>query len=435
MGAGKASRTSASTATSKKTATVPKKSTTPRSVIERSGTKVSKPTAVSSKQRSTSIKSNNDILFEKAYTFYKSDDYANSFPLFKTLAEEGYEKAYGYMGLAYELGEGVSVDHDLMVKYFVMAVESGSSWCAYRLGEYYYKKRDYGKALSNYMECGFSKQWSGFRSNALYKAGMMNEKGEGTEINLEQAILCYRESAKQSNSLYSDARSALKRLGVPLEMVEDFVDATPAMIAGLSAKAMYEKGSDYESGWSNQFSLTKAYAYYKASADAGYAKACVKMGEIFVSSSYPFNDKAKSNSYYQKAISAYKQIEGSNGEACYELGRIYQYGKGVKANIEQAKYYYKVGASLGEKNASWRYGLICKDQKSYYEAFTFFLKAAEAGQGMAMYEVAEMYEKALGVEMSKEKAIEWYLKCEKSNYASASDAKRALRRLGVVENK
>ena len=31
--------------------------------------------------------------------------------------------------------------------------------------------------------------------------------------------------------------------------------------------------------------------------------------------------------------------------------------------------------------------------------------------------------------------IEWYLKCEKNNYASASDAKRALRRLGVVENK
>ena len=186
-------------------------------------------------------------------------------------------------------------------------------------------------------------------------------------------------------------------------------------------------------GQVNFRSVTRAY--YKASADAGYAKACVKMGEIFVSSSYPFNDKAKSNSYYQKAISAYKQIEGSNGEACYELGRIYQYGKGVKANIEQAKYYYKVGASLGEKNASWRYGLICKDQKSYYEAFTFFLKAAEAGQGMAMYEVAEMYEKAEGVEMSKEKAIEWYLKCEKSNYASASDAKRALRRLGVVENK
>ena len=154
-----------------------------------------------------------------------------------------------------------------------------------------------------------------------------------------------------------------------------------------------------------------------------------------MSSYYPFNDKSKSDKFYQKAFKIYKQKEGSSGEACYELGRMYQSGYGIAADQEQAKYYYKSGALLGDKNASWRFGLICKDEMEYPDAYKFFLKAAEAGQGMAMYELAKLYEEGMGVNMSRERAIEWYTKCAESNYVARTDARKALRRLGAIEEK
>lgn len=161
----------------------------------------------------------------------------------------------------------------------------------------------------------------------------------------------------------------------------------------------------------------------------------MKMGEIYVSKYYPFNDKATSDKYYKKAFKIYKQKESSDGEACYALGRMYHNGNGVAVDKEQAKFYYKSGALLGDKNASWRFGLICKDEMEYPEAYKFFLKAAENGQGMAMYELAKLYEEGLGVTMSRERAIEWYTKCVNSNYVARTDARKALKRLGAIEEK
>lgn len=380
------------------------------------------------------VTGNMEGVFEKAIGFYRNDEYDKSFPLFKILSEAGYSKAYGYMGLAYELGEGVSADNVLMIKNYEKAIENGYNWCAYRLGNYYYNNADYAKAMTYYIKCGANE--NGFRSEAFYKAGTMHEKGEGTDKNLTQAIMCYRKSVQYSTDMECDARQALVRLGEVVDKRADFVDATKTMLMGLSVSEMYETGYEYEQGLNNRYvSLPKAYAFYKAAADRGYTKAYTKMGEIYVSKYYPFNDKTTSDKYYKKAFKIYKQKESYDGEACYELGRMYQNGNGVASDKEQAKFYYKSGALLGDKNASWRFGLICKDEMEYPEAYKFFLKAAEKGQGMAMYELAKLYEEGLGVTMSRERAIEWYTKCVDSNYIARSEARKALKRLGAIEKK
>lgn len=375
------------------------------------------------------IMEDKESVFKKAMEFYDKDEYDQSYPIFKMLADADYSKAYGYMGLAYEFGEGVEIDHDLMVAYYEKAIESGYSWCAYRLANYYYNNGNYSKALSNYTKCGANE--NGFRSNALYKAGAMYEKGEGTDKNRTKAILFYRKSVQYSTIMECDARKALIRMGETVERKEEFVEATKTMLMGLTPQEMYDTGYEYEHGLRSRFvSLPKAYAFYKAAADREYTKAYLKMGEMYVSEYFPFKDNTKSDKYYQKALKIYKQKASNNGEACYELGWMYQNGYGVVANKEQAKFYYKSGALLGDMNASWRFGLICKDELEYPEAFKFFLKAAEAGQGMAMYEVARLYEEGLGVGANHERAIEWYKKCADSNYMASSDAKKALRRLG-----
>lgn len=380
------------------------------------------------------VTGNKEVVFDKAMEYYYNEEFDKSFPIFKQLAESGYASAYGYMGLAFELGEGTSTDSKLMIKYFEKAIENGYYWCAYRLGDYYYNKKDYKNAINNFIKCGANE--NGFRSDALYKVGLMHENGEGTDENQSQAITCYRKSVQYSRELECLARQALLRLGQTVEKREEFVEATKTMLMGLNAVEMYKKGEDYEYGMDNNYvSLPKAYAYYKAAADKGYIKAFTKMGEIFISKYYPFNDKESSDRYYKKALKQYKQKTSSDGEACYELGYMYENGYGVEKDNESAKYYYKSGAMLGDKNAAWRFGLKCKDEMEYSEAYKFFLKAAEAGQGMAMYELAKLYEDGLGVTMSRERAIAWYKKCETSTYIAKHDAHKALVRLGNTEEK
>lgn len=371
-----------------------------------------------------------DEVFRKAMEYYNDDNYDKSYPLFKHLAENGYAPAYGYMGLAYELGEGTSRDDEQMEAYFIRAIDNGSYWCAYRLGNYYYEKGDYDAAMDNYLKCGANE--NGFQSDALYKAGKMYEDGVGRSKDLARAVTCYKKSVQHSSMLGCDARLALMRLGEQAEAKEDFVEATKGMLAGMTPEEMYEEGERYEYGLGGRdVSLTKAYAYFKAAADKGNAEAMNKMGEIYVSKFYPFHDKSKSDKYYSKALKTYKKQADTDGNACYEIGYMYQNGHGVDKDLEKAKYYYREGALLGDNNAAWRLGLIYKDEMEYEDAYNFLLKAADGGQGMAMFELAKLFENGLGTSYNKEKAIEWYKKCAESNYRASDDAKEALERLGV----
>lgn len=380
------------------------------------------------------ITNNKDAVFDKALEYYRNEDYNMSFPLFKYLSESGFDSAYGYLGLAYELGKGVSQDESLMKKYYDKAMENGIYWCAYRLGYYHYTKRNYGDAMNNFIKCGANE--NPFRSDALYLAGKMHENGEGTERSVTQAVLCYKKSVQYATQLECDARLALIQMGETIEREDEFVDATKTMLMGLTPKEMYKTGEEYELGMNNRYvSLTKAYAFYKAAADKGYTKAISKMGEIYISKFYPFNDKIKSDKYYSKAIRIYKKDVKSDGNACYELGYMYHNGYGIEKNLEQAKYYYKSGALLGDNNAAWRIGLIYKDEMEYAEAFKFLLKSADGGHGMAMYELAKLYEDGLGTAYNKDKAIEWYKKCAESSNKASSDARKALKRLGTNEDK
>lgn len=380
------------------------------------------------------IANDKEAVWIKALSYYIDEEYSKSFPLFKYLSENEYGKSYGYMGLAYELGEGVTKDDTLMKKYYEKAMEVGFSWCAYRLGNYYYKNTNYAEALNYYIKCGSSD--NSFRSEALYSAGKMYENGEGTDRSITKAITCYKKSVQYATELECDARLALMRLGETIERESDFVEATEDMLIGLTPADMYNSGEGYEFGLSGRnVSLTKAYAYYKAAADKGYAKAQSKMGEIYISKFYPFKNKDKSDKYYSKAIKNYKKRVTSDGSACYELGYMYHNGFGVEKNMEQAIYYYKSGALLGDINSLWRMGLIYKDEMEYDEAFKYFLKAADGGQGMAMFELAALYENGLGTPMNKDRAIEWYKKCSKSNYKARHDANKALERLEYNEDK
>lgn len=375
-----------------------------------------------------------DAVFLKARTLYLLDEDREAFFLFNMLAEAEFSDAYSYVAECYRYGYGVSKDIDKMISYYQKGIDAGEMKCAYYLANYLYDNEDYTNAYNNYLKCGTNE--GTYKSLALYKLGYMQETGRGTEQNLTQAITSYKRSVKYSRILECDARKALIRLNEPVENKADFVSANKTMLLGLSTSEMYDRGREYEYGLQNRLvSLPKAFAYYKAAADAGYTKAYSKMGEIYISQYYPFQDKKKSDKYYMKVFKLLKPKEATDGEACYELGRMFEYGYGVDKDLDQAQYYYKSGAMMSDKNACWRFGVMCKEDLDYAEAFKYFKIAAEKGQSSAMYELAQCYENGTGTPTNKKQAIEWYTKCSRTFSEASSDAQKALERLASTGSK
>ena len=376
-----------------------------------------------------------DQIFARAKALYASEDFDKSFAVFKLLGSAGYAPAYRYLGESYENGAGVIANTGKMIQYYEKAIEEGDYWSAYKLADYYYGKKEYGKAYNLFLKCASNENEN--KSNAMFKLGYMQEHGLGVAANREQAEQSYRKSVQYATRLECDARLALMSMGVPVENKSEFVEATKVMLMGISSpQELYNIGYEYENGQNKRFvSLPKAYAYYKAAADRGYEKAYVKMGDIYISKYYPFNDKAKSDKYYQKAFKIYSQKADRSGEACYELGNMYKNGLGVARDMDQAKFYFKKGAMANDRNASYEYGLICKADLEYPEAFAYFNQAAEKAHVLAMYELAKLYEEGLGTDMNRSKAIEWYRKCTECDSSILPEARKALRRLGSREDK
>lgn len=376
-----------------------------------------------------------DKIFERGKKFYENEDYDKSFAIFKLLSNAGYTPSYRYMGESYENGAGTVTNSDKMVQYYEKAVAEGDHWCSFKLANYYYGKEDYTKAYSMFLKCASNENEN--KSKAMYMLGNMQENGRGTEKSINQAIQSYRKSVQYSTELECDARLALMNLGEQVEKPEDFVDASKRVLMDFSSPAqMYNAGLEYEQGLNKRFvSLPKAYALFKAAADRDYTKAFVKMGEIYRSKYYPLNDKAKSDKYYQKAFKVYSQKAENDGDAAYEIANMYQNGLGTSSDSEKAKYFFKRGAIMNNTNASYEHALICVSDLEYTDAFKYFKQAAEGGHTLAMYNVAKQYEEGVGTEMNRPKAIEWYTKCIEKKSSVYDDARKALKRLGAIEEK
>jgi TPR repeat protein len=101
---------------------------------------------------------------------YRQSDYQTALREFKAVEDDA--KAQYMIGVIYEKGQGVTIDHTEAAGWYRKAADKGNPAAQYRLGRYY-------------------------------------ERGLGVEESREEAIKWYKKSAKQG---YVDARQALKRM-------------------------------------------------------------------------------------------------------------------------------------------------------------------------------------------------------------------------------
>lgn len=377
-----------------------------------------------------------DSIYSKAVSLYYADEDRVALKLFLILDDWKYAPVYGRIATCYRYGYGTEINYDKMISYYNKSIETGDMNSAYVLGKYYYDNSEYEDAFRYMMRCASND--GSRKSDALYMVGMMQETGKGTSVDMNKAKSSYRSSLQFSKRKDCEARDALLRLHIQPEKVSDY--QLKVNVKNMTPMQMYRRGEEYENGLNDRFvSLPKAFAYFQAAAKNGSAEAYLKMGCIYIDPYYPFNDKATSDKWYKKARKSYTKHENSNGNACYQIGLMYENGYGVAMDRQKANEYYQKGADLGDENASYRYALYLRDDHEFAEAFKLFKKAAEKDVADAMFELAHLYEVGYGTMQNRERAIYWYERCYRlwrlSSNPKESDASDALRRLGTHINR
>jgi len=131
------------------------------------------------------------------------------------------------------------------------------------------------------------------------------------------------------------------------------------------------------------------------------------------------------NCDYQTAFKLfYSEAKKDNIFAMTLLGLFYEFGYGVKADIEKTMFWFQKAVDNGEPNAMEQFGEIYRFGRNnatvnYKEALKWFTKAADLGQAEAMYYLGVMYSLGEGVEENGEKAFQWFKKASEENNVDA----------------
>ena len=149
---------------------------------------------------------------------------------------------------------------------------------------------------------------------------------------------------------------------------------------------------------------------------------------------------------YEKAIDAYNKgdyrtsaklilplAKKGFANAQYNLGVMYEKGKGVEKNLSKAKKWFQFAAEQGLAKAQYSLGLIYGKgkgvDKNYNKAIKWMTLAADQGNGKAQTNLGWMYETGKGVPRDTQKALSLY------QLASDQGLAKAQEKLNLLLNK
>ena len=205
------------------------------------------------------------------------------------------------------------------------------------------------------------------------------------------------------------------------------------------AKALYEKGFDYEYGITKTVDRTLADKFLKEAADLGHADAlfflamnAVENGNLEQARAYAdsaiergnmagkyilaeISDLRDSEELYEAGFKALKEkVEQGDLHYSNVLGYAYRFGIGTEENIKQAIKVFTPSAEQGNAMSLGHLSEIYLEQDKIEKAKPLMLKAAEKNNDMAQYNLAyNIYE------TGSEESLYWRNKAAENNNLQA----------------
>lgn len=118
-----------------------------------------------------------------------------------------------------------------------------------------------------------------------------------------------------------------------------------------------------------------------------------------------------------------QKATSGDAQAMYEVGRMYERGRGTEANMKQAVLWFERAAQKGQSSARARLGILYLEgqgvPQDYTKAYENLSSAAKDGVPAAQYFLALMYEEGHGVRANSAAAMTWYKKAAEGGYYQA----------------
>ena len=134
---------------------------------------------------------------------------------------------------------------------------------------------------------------------------------------------------------------------------------------------------------------------------------------------------------FKETLQAAKQ---GYAAAQYNLGLMYDQGRGVRQDYTQAVQWYRKAAEQGDAQAQYNLGMMYAQgqgvRQDDAQAVQWFRKAAEQEVAPAQYNLGAMYSNGQGVRQNYKIAKEWFGKACDNGYQQGCDNYRKLNQAG-----
>ncbi len=152
--------------------------------------------------------------------------------------------------------------------------------------------------------------------------------------------------------------------------------------------------------------FAEAAGWYRQAAEDGYLLAINNLGYLYqYGRGVPVNHEEAFRLFQEAA-------DGGDAYAFNNLGKLYQQGQGVPRNYSEAVTWFRraaaAGHTFGFNNLGWMYQNGYGVPRDYEEALRQYRQAADAGDIFGYNNVGVMYANGLGVAQDYAEAARWY---------------------------
>lgn len=125
-----------------------------------------------------------------------------------------------------------------------------------------------------------------------------------------------------------------------------------------------------------------------------------------------------------------KDAQNGDALAMYEVGRMYERGRGTEQDMAKAAAWFQKSADKGQQEARARLGILYYDglglTRNVNKAAELLTAAAGAGVSSAQFYLAMMYETGDGMPNDPQKAMHWYKAAADGGYYQAKGRMKEL---------
>jgi uncharacterized protein len=274
------------------------------------------PLAMLARAEIDALETHGDTILLAARDAFAADVGSTELDALRALAQEGDPSAQTNLGLRYELGQGVPLDHVEAVNWYRRAAGSGYARAQTSLGYMYDEglglPRDWAQARRWYEAAAAQGD-----ARALNNLGFMYDQGRGVPQDFVQAMRLYRLSADQG-----------------------------------FARAQVNVGSMLDEGRGVRQELAEAVRWYRLAAEQGLPVAQTSLGYMYDEGLGITQDLAEARRWYEAAAAQGYARAQSN------LGYMYHTGRGVPPDREEAIRLYRLAADQGFSQAQINLNVI-----------------------------------------------------------------------------